>query len=98
MVIEMSLGTVEDKDDVFVENLNSAFLLLLGVLAVFASVVLFVYSVFVAFYGQPFAMGLLTTPAFAAFLLILGSGSLHLFRKRRRQRKEKTGSIFYRSR
>ena len=98
MVIETSLGTVEDKDDVFVENLNTAFLLLLGVLAVFASVTLFSYSVFVAFYSQQFAMGLLTTPAFAAFLLILGSGSLHLFRKRRRQRKEKTGSLFYRSR
>jgi hypothetical protein len=97
-MVEMSLGSVEDKDDVFVENLNTVFLLLLGVLAVSMSVVLFGYSVFVAFYGQPLAMGLLTTPAFAAFLLILGSCSLHLFRKRRRQRKEKTSSIFYRSR
>ena len=94
----MPLGTVEDKDDVFVENLNSAFLLILGVLGVFASVVLFFYGGFVAFSGQPLAMGLLTTPAFAAFLLVLGSISLHLFRKRRRQRKEKIGSIFYRSR
>jgi hypothetical protein len=94
----MPLATVEDKDDVFVENLNSAFLLLLGVLGVLASVVLFIYSGFVAFSGQPLAMGLLTTPAFAGFLLILGSVSLHLFRKRRRQRKEKIGSIFYRSR
>jgi hypothetical protein len=94
----MPLATVEDKDDVFVENLNSAFLLLLGILGVLASVVLFIYSGFVAFSGQPLAMGLLTTPAFAGFLLILGSVSLHLFRKRRRQRKEKIGSIFYRSR
>ena len=97
----MPLATVEDKDDVFVENLNSAFLLLLGilgVLAVFGSVVLFVYSGFVAFSGQPLAMGLLATPAFAAFLLILGWVSLHLFRRRRRQRKEKLGSIFYHSR
>jgi membrane protein implicated in regulation of membrane protease activity len=94
----MPLATVEDKDDVFVENLNSAFLLLLGALAVFGSVVLFVYSGFVAFSGQPLAMGLLATPAFAAFLLILGWVSLHLFRRRRRQRKEKLGSIFYHSR
>lgn len=94
----MSLGTVEDKDDVFVENLNSAFFLILGVLGVFASVVLFGYSVLMAFSGQPLAMGLMTTPAFAGFLLILGSVSLHLFRKRRRQRKEKLGSIFFHSR
>lgn len=94
----MSLGTVEDKDDVFVENLNSAFLLILGVLGILASVVLFGYSVLAAFSGQQLAMGLLTTPAFAGFLLILGSISLHLFRKRRRQRREKIGSIFYRSR
>ena len=94
----MPLATVEDKDDVFVENLNSAFLLVLGILGVFASVVLFVYAGFVAFSGQLLAMGLLTTPAFAAFLLVLGSVSLHLFRKRRRERKEKSGSVFYHSR
>jgi len=89
---------VEDKDDVFIENLNTALFLLLGVLGVFASVVLLGYSVVEAFLGLQFGASLLTKPAFAVFLLVLGWLSLLLFRRRRRQRKEKTGSIFYRAR
>ena len=97
-VIELSLGTVEDKDDVFIENLNTALFLLLGVLAAFASAVLLGYSAVEAFLGQQLGMSLLYKPAFALFLLVLGWFSLLLFRKRRRQRKEKTGSLFYRAR
>ena len=94
----MPLETAEDKDDVFIENLNTALFLLLGVLGVFASVVLLAYSVFEAFLAQQLGMSLLTKPAFAVFLLVLGWCSLLLFRKRRRQRKEKTSSLFYRAR
>jgi len=97
-VIGLSLGTVEDKDDVFIENLNTALFLLLGVLGVFASVVLLAYSVVEAFLSQQLGMSLLPKPAFAVFLLVLGWCSLLLFRKRRRLRKEKTGSLFYRAR
>ena len=97
-VIELSLGTVEDKDDVFIENLNTALFLLLGVLGVSASVILLGYSVVEAFLGLQFGVSLLTKPAFAVFLLVLGWCSLLLFRRRRRQRREKTGSLFYRSR
>lgn len=94
----MPLETAEDKDDVFIENLNTALFLLLGVLGVFTSVVLLAYSVFEAFLAQQLGMSLLTKPVFAVFLLVLGWCSLLLFRKRRRQRKEKTSSLFYRAR
>jgi putative copper export protein len=97
-VIELSLGTVEDKDDVFIENLNTALFLLLGVLGVFASVVLLAYSIVEASFGQQLGMSLLPKPAFAVFLFVLGWFSLLLFRKKRRQRKEKTGTLFYRAR
>ena len=94
----MPLDTAEDKDDVFIENLNSALLLLLGVLAVFASVAVSANSAIVFFQGQQLRTSLLTTLVFAVFLLVFGWVSLHLFRKRRRQRKEKTSAIFYRAR
>jgi membrane protein DedA with SNARE-associated domain len=97
-VVELSLGTAEDKDDVFIENLNTALFLLLGVLGVFASVVLLGYSVVEAFAGQQLGMSLMHKPVFAVFLLVLGWCSLLLFRKRRRQRKEKTSSLFHRAR
>jgi len=89
---------VEDKDDVFIENLYTAMFLLLGILSVFGSVVMLGYSAIVAVYNQQFMMSLGTTSIFAAFLSIMGVGSLHLFRKRRRLRKEKTSSLFYRQR
>jgi len=96
--IEVSQETVEDREDVFIENLCTALFLLLGTLAVFASVVLLAYSAIVTVYSQQLAMNILTSSIFAAFLLVVGLGSLHLFRKRRRLRKEKTSSLFYRLR
>jgi len=91
----MTEGTVEDQDDVFVEKLNTAMFLLLGILAVFASGALLVYSAVTTFYGQQLAMSLLTKSIVAAFLFVVGLGSLHLFRRRRRLRKEKTRSFFH---
>lgn len=91
-------GSAEDKDDVFIENLNTALFLLLGILAVAASVILFGYSVVIAVLSLGFSMSVITSTVFSAVLLIPGLGSLHLFRKRRRERKEKTGSLFYRAR
>jgi len=90
----MPQGSMEDKDDIFIENLNSALFLLLGVLAVATSVILFCYSVIVAVYSQQFSMSLLTTPIFSVFLLVVGLGSVHFFRKRRKLRKKKTDSFF----
>ncbi len=94
----MPLDTAEDKDDVFIENLNTALLLLLGVLAIFASVAVSAHSAIVLIYGQQLGTSLVAASAFAVFLLVFGWASLRLFRKRRRQRKEKTSSIFYRVR
>jgi len=95
---DVSHETVEDADDIFVENFNNALLLLLGILAVFASVALFARSAILAFYGQLLAISLLTNLIFGTFLLVIGLGSLHLFRKRRKLRREKTSSVFYRAR
>jgi len=95
---DVSHETVEDADDIFVENFNTALLLFLGILAVFASVALFARSAILVFYGQLLAISLLTNSIFGAFLLVVGLGSLHLFRKRRRLRREKTSSVFYRAR
>jgi len=84
----------EDKDDIFIENLNSALFLLLGVLAVAASVILFGSSVVVALGSQQFSTSLLTTPIFAVLLLVVGLGSVHFFRKRRQLRKKRTNAFF----
>jgi len=86
--------STEDKDDVFIENLNSALFLLLGVLAVAASVILLGCSAVVALGGQQFSIGFLTTPIFAVLLLAVGLGSVHFFRKRRQLRKKKTDAFF----
>jgi len=96
--IEVSQETVEDREDLFTENLCTALFLLLGTLAVFASVVLLAYPILATVYSQQLAMSISTRSIFAAFLLVVGLGSLHLFRKRRRLRKEKTSSLFYRVR
>jgi len=94
----VSQETVEDREDIFIENLCTALFLLLGTLAVLASVVLLAYSAIATVYSQQLEMSILTSSIFAAFLLVVGLGSLHLFRKRRRLRKEKTSSLFYRQR
>ena len=90
----MSPGTTEDKDDIFIENLNTALFLLLGALAVAASVVLLGYSAIVAFYSQQPSTSLLTTSVYAVVLLAVGLGSVHIFRKRRSVRKKKARSFF----
>lgn len=72
----------EDKDDVFIENLNLILFLALGVLALAASVILFGYSIVSAVYGQQF-LSSPTTFVAAALLLLIGSVSMQLFRKRR---------------
>jgi len=90
----MSPGTTEDKDDIFIENLNTALFLLLGALAVAASIILLGYSAVVAVYSQQLSMSLLSTPVFAVVLLAVGLGSVHVFRKRRGLRKEKARSFF----
>jgi len=90
----MSPGTTEDKDDIFIENLNTALFLLLGALAVAASVILLGYSAVVAVYSQQLSTSLLSTPVFAVVLLVVGLGSVHVFRKRRSLRKKKARSFF----
>jgi hypothetical protein len=91
----MPLETEEDTDDVFVENLNTAMFLSLGVVAVCASVVLFAYSAIAVAHGLLFSMSFLTTLISAALSFLVGLGSLHLFRKRRKLRKKKTSAFFY---
>ena len=90
----MPQGTIEDKDDMFIEKLNTAFLLFIGILAVFASVILLVYSASVIFYTQQFPMNFSNTSIFAGLLFIIGLGSLHLFQKRRKLRKKKSEELF----
>jgi len=84
----------EDKDDVFIENLSTALFLLLGSLAVSASVILLGYSAMSFVYSRQFSLSLLTTPVFAVSLLVIGLCSVYLFRKRRKARKEKTSRVF----
>ncbi len=86
--------TREDEDDAFVEKVNTTLLLLLGLLAAVASVVLFGYSAIAVVCNQQFSTSLLTMPVFAALLLVTGIGSVHLFRKRRQSRKEKADQFF----
>ncbi len=90
----MSQETTTDSDDIFVERLNSAFLLLIGFLTLFASVILLVYSATLIVYSQQVSANFLYTPIFAASLLVIGLGSFHLFRRRRKLRKRKTSSFF----
>jgi ABC-type nickel/cobalt efflux system permease component RcnA len=90
----MSREATEDRDDVFVEKLNTAFLLLVAFLTLFASVILLVYSATITFYSRQLPSSFLMTSVFAASLLIIGLGSFHLFRKRRKLRKDKTSSFF----
>jgi len=90
----MPSGTTEDKDDIFIENLNTALFLLLGVLAVAASVILLGYSAVAAVYSQQLSTSLLTTPVFAILLLVVGLGSVHVFRKRRGLKRKKARSLF----
>ncbi len=92
--IEMPRGTVEDKDDILIENLNTILFLFLGILSVFTSLILFVYSATVTVYSQQLSMNFLITSVFAALLFVIGLGSLNLFRKRRKLRKKKTAALF----
>lgn len=82
----------EDKDDVFIENLNMILFLALGVLALAASVILFGYSTISVIYGQQF-LSSQTTFGFAALLLLIGAVSVQLFRKRRDTKKKKTSAF-----
>lgn len=82
----------EDKDDVFIENLNMALFLALGVLALAASVILFGYSTILAVYGQQF-LSFPTTFGFAALLLLIGLVSVQLFRKRRDTKRKKASAF-----
>lgn len=87
----MPNGT-EDKDDVFIENLNNVLFLSLGVLALGASAILFGYSTILTIYSQQF-LSFPTTFGFAALLLVIGLVSVQLFRKRR-ETKRKQDSAF----
>jgi membrane protein implicated in regulation of membrane protease activity len=78
----------EDKDDVFIENLNMVLFLALGVLALAASLILFGYSTILAVYSQQLLTTVPSTFAFAAVLLVIGLASVQLFRKRRETRKK----------
>ncbi len=93
----LTLGTVEDKDDVLIENLSTVLFLVLGGLALFASVLLSVNVVTMAVAGVQLLSGLLFMSIFAVLSCVLGLGFVHLFRKRRRVRREKESSPFYSS-
>jgi len=93
----MPEGSVEDEDDIFVESLINILFLFLGTLAVSVSVILLVHSATVAVYSQQLPMDFLPTSFFAALLFVIGFGSLHIFRKKRRARKRKITALFLRS-
>ncbi len=93
----LTLGTVEDKDDVLIENLSTVLFLVLGGLALFASVLLSVNVVTMAVAGVQLLSGLLFMSIFAILSCVLGLSFVHLFRKRRRVRREKESSPFYSS-
>lgn len=84
----------EDKDDVFIENLNMALFLSLGISALAASVILFVYSTILAFHSQQLLTNFPTTFGVAVVLLLIGLGSVQLFRKRRETRRKKAEAFF----
>jgi hypothetical protein len=94
VALAMPAGATEDKDDVFIENLNIVLFLSLGVLAVAAAVILLGYSTVVAFYSQQFTEGFLTTSVFSAVLLSIGLGSVKLFLKKREAKRKKTQAFF----
>lgn len=93
----MSHGNIEDKDDVLIENLSTVLFLVLGVLALSVSVFLSVNAAIVAATALQLSFGLVPMSFFAVLSGVLGLGSLCLFRKRRRLRKEKENSPFYSS-
>ena len=90
----MPHGTKEDKDDIFIEDLNTALLLLFGILALVASVTLFGFLAISVVYSWQFSTTSPTTPALALLSLAIGLGAVHQFRKRRQIRKEKNDSFF----
>jgi len=92
----MPEGLIEDEDDIFIESLDNALFLGLGVLSVFASLILLVHSATVVVYGQQLRMDFLYTSIVAVLFFVLGSGSLHVFQKRRKLRKSKKTALFLR--
>jgi len=91
---EMKKGSTEDKDDILIENLNTALFLFLGILSVSVSVIVLIHSASIAVYSQKLSMDFLNSSIFAAFLFAVGFGSLHIFRNRRESRKKKESAIF----
>jgi len=94
----LSHGSVDDKDDVLIENLSTVLFLVLGVLALSVSVFLSINAAIIASAAMQLSFGLVPMSAFAVISGVLGLGSLHLFRKRRILRKNKENSPFYSSR
>lgn len=94
----MSHGNIEDRDDVLIENLSTVLFLALGVLSLSVSVFLSVNAAFIAVAAMQLSFGLVPMLFFAALSGVLGSGSIYLFRKRRKLRKERENSPFYNSR
>lgn len=91
----MSTGSrsLEDEEDILTENILTGLLLFLGILSIFASIVLGAYSAVVVIYSRQFLTEFLKTLLFTALLFTTGLGSLYFFRKRRRQRR-KTSPFF----
>ena len=93
MTVPQGAGS-EDKDDVFIENLNMALFLALGISALAASVILFGYSIILAVYSQQLLTSFPTTFGVAAVLLLIGLGSVQLFRRRRETKRKKAEAFF----
>jgi len=92
----VSQESIEDEDDIFIQNLNTVFFLLFGIFSVIASMILFVHSATVAFYSQYLPIDFLIKPVSAALVFAMGFGSMYIFRKRRESAKRKKTAFFLR--
>ncbi len=74
--------TIQNKDDTIGEGITTGLILVLGIISIINSIGVAVYSVVLVINKQLVLMELLRTLIVAGFLLAIGLGSLHIFRKR----------------
>lgn len=91
--VEMPKEPVEGTDDILLENFFTILFLLLGILAVFASLSLIAYSTTLTVSTRQLPADFLTTSIIVVLLFVGGFGSLHVFRRRRKLRKKKTSKL-----
>jgi uncharacterized membrane protein YfcA len=87
----------EDEHDAFIENINLALILSIGILSLSVSAMTLIQSATTAVLSQQLPTDSLEKLVFAALLLVIGYTALHVFQKRRESRRNKQSALFLRT-